>query len=79
MHYRNGREAREGDFVVHRESTGPVRSGRLQSLSAQSQTCNGQLVYPTFTGNQIVTINIKDCLHAEDALGAFVAEPAQAA
>lgn len=74
MHYKNGREAREGDFVIQQENSrpggtpyGPIRAGRVHSLSAQSQTCNGQLFVPTYGGHTNHSVTLADCIHAEDA------------
>lgn len=58
MHYKNGREAKEGDKVVS-----PYGMGILHSVSAQSETCNGRIA--AITPNDPY-VNIKDCLHMDD-------------
>jgi hypothetical protein len=70
MHYKNGREAREGDFVIHRDGE-KVIAGRIHSLQPKAQTCNG-LIAMTVQGSvsqQYVTVG--DCLHAEDAWSCY--------
>src|SRR4051812_23944105 len=60
MHYKNGREAKNGDNVLNLTSG---RSGVLHSTSAQSTTCNGRLA--TLSDNDAY-VTISDCLHIED-------------
>lgn len=72
MHYKNGREAKDGDFVVGKAYTGPVGgqtvAGVVTKLNPGCQTCNGLLVIPVFGGTQVHSVTIGDLLHAEDAL-----------
>lgn len=63
MHYKNGREAKEGDTVIA-SASGRVIAGILVDTNAQSDTCNGQVVRAA--GNPYY-INIKDAYHVEDA------------
>ena len=60
MHYKNGREAKEGDRVVDLE-TGTV--GVLHSVTTQSVTCNGRLA-PTTPIDPWVTLS--NCVHVDD-------------
>ena len=71
MHYINGRRAQEGDFVVampSHEGAKPV-AGKLHSVNAGAQTCNGQISVPTLGGfsNHYVSLGTQ-CLHVEDLL-----------
>jgi len=72
MHYRNGREAQNGDKVVQLNfSTGKIQSfGVLHSAEPGQDYCNGQIavVQPTNEGACLV-----DCLHADD-VAAMIAE-----
>ena len=82
MHYKNGREAKENDNVLvpgWLPSGNGVLAGRIHSLNAQSDTCNGQVASAVVGGMTSVSVNVKDCVHAEDAMIAFMAthkEPA---
>jgi hypothetical protein len=72
MHYRNGREAKNGDKVVQLSSTGPVKIGVVGILyDAQpgNDYCNGNIApLPVQAGACLI-----DCLHADD-LAAILAE-----
>ena len=80
MHYRNGREAKNGDRVVQLESDSGkvVATGHLQNATPVNDYCNGQIVV---TGNPaspygpavVVGACMCDCLHADD-LAAILAE-----
>lgn len=65
MHYRNGREAKNGDVVVSLGLSGgnPAAIGVLFGAVAGNDYCNGSLapVQPT-----PVTACLIDCLHADD-------------
>lgn len=71
MHYRNGREAKNGDKVVQIDFNGEIQAvGILHSAQAGNDYCNGGIapiaVMPT--GACLV-----DCLHLDD-LKAILAE-----
>lgn len=69
MHYRNGREAKQGDRVIFLDPlSGKSESGILYSLSAQSDTCNGRLAKEASSDPYV---NIKDCVHVDDVNAAF--------
>lgn len=71
MHYRNGREAKNGDKVVQLDPAGNVVSfGVLHSAVPGNDYCNGgiALVQSPTTGACMV-----DCLHVED-LATILAE-----
>lgn len=73
MHYRNGREAKNGDRVVQLGIGGGAsveKAGVLQNATAGNDYCNGEIVSttPLTSGACLV-----DCLH-EDDLIALLAE-----
>jgi hypothetical protein len=69
MHYKNGREAKNGDKIVMFSTYGrtPV-VGILYDAVAGNDFCNGKLA-PTCTNDP--TPNLKDCLHLDDVLKAL--------
>jgi hypothetical protein len=73
MHYSNGREAKDGDFVIGKAYTGSgpqVVAGVITKLNPGCQTCNGLLVIPVFGGTQVHSATIGELMHAEDAFAA---------
>ena len=77
MHYRNGREAKNGDNVVQLNGGVPVAAGKLQNATAGNDYCNGQLVVTGSTSDFgpaiVVGACLCDCLHADD-FAAILAE-----
>ena len=74
MHYKNGREAKNGDKVVLIPSYGAVPViGILYNAVAGNDTCNGNLA-PTSLSDPCP--NLAECLHLDDVLSA-VAEVEQ--
>lgn len=72
MHYRNGREAKNGDkIVVLPVNGGPVQVGILYGAVAGNDWCNGK-VAPISASDPCP--NLKDCLHLDDVLAALPAE-----
>lgn len=63
MHYRNGREAKNGDKVVQLEGGKVVAVGVLHSAEPGNDYCNGQIA-PTYTTSQVACLC--DCLHVDD-------------
>lgn len=63
MHYRNGREAKNGDKVVQLQGGQIVASGVLHSAVAGNDYCNGSIA-PTQAANTCACIC--DCLHLDD-------------
>lgn len=64
MHYRNGKEAKNGDKVVQLDGSGKIVAfGILHSATAGNDYCNGAIapVQPNSQGACII-----DCLLAED-------------
>ena len=72
MHYRNGREAKNGDKIISLDmSTGQVNAfGVLHSAVAGNDYCNG-FIAPIQNPNQYACL--MDCLHIDDVL-AILAE-----
>lgn len=64
MHYRNGREAKNGDRVIQLSMYGAkvIATGILHEATAGNDYCNG-MIAPTHgpTGACLI-----DCLHADD-------------
>ena len=76
MHYRNGREAHNGDKVVSLAGygSGPVKIkavGILDDAMPGNDYCNGMIA--SIIGGQPVTACMCDCLHIDD-LAAILAE-----
>lgn len=65
MHYKNGKEAKDGDRIIDLQSG---LTGILHSTQAQSTTCNGRLAIVT-PSDQYVTIG--ECVLLDDARAAF--------
>ena len=69
MHYRNGREAKNGDKVVMFEGGQAKAVGQLQNAVAGDDYCNGELVITGY-GPQgpaiIIGACLCDCLHVDD-------------
>ena len=64
MHYRNGREAKEGDPVIGQHGT-KVFAGTVIDIQGEAETCNATLLRGA--GPPVCCINLKDFYHAEDA------------
>jgi hypothetical protein len=76
MHYRNGREAKNGDKIVSLAGygTGPVQInaiGILYDAVPGNDYCNGSIA--SIIGGLVVSACLCDCLHVDD-LGAILAE-----
>lgn len=78
MHYRNGREAKNGDKVIQLNGApGEITAkGQLQNAVAGNDYCNGELVITGY-GPQgpaiIIGACLCDCLHVDD-VAAILAE-----
>ena len=72
MHYRNGREAKNGDIVVQFQmNDGKIQAfGVLHSATPGNDYCNGSIA-PVQPTNQMACMC--DCLHIDD-LTALLAE-----
>lgn len=64
MHYRNGREAKNGDKIVQIDFEGNVTAvGVLHSATPGNDYCNGQIAQ---TQSPNVGACMCDCLHLDD-------------
>lgn len=63
MHYRNGREAKNGDQIVQLNGGKIVASGVLHSATPGNDYCNGYIA-PIQAANTMACIC--DCLHVDD-------------
>jgi len=63
MHYRNGREAKNGDKIVQLEGGKVVAVGVLHSAEPGNDYCNGQIA-PTQQPQTCACLC--DCLHVDD-------------
>lgn len=70
MHYRNGREAKNGDHVVQLEAHSGkiIACGQLQNAVPGNDFCNGELVIAPYKPGPALIIGacMCDCLHVED-------------
>jgi len=72
MHYRNGREAKNGDKIVQLGTGGAIVSvGILYEATPGNDYCNGYIA-PTIGGTTTVAC-MCDCLHMDDVM-AILAE-----
>ncbi len=67
MHYKNGREAKNGDKIVLLPSHGTPIIGILYDATAGNDYCNGRLA-PTSPSD--LCPNLKECLNLDDVLSA---------
>ena len=71
MHYRNGREAKNGDPIIQLSLTGKVTAvGVLYDATPGNDYCNGRIAPIQST---VATACLVDCLHVED-VEAMIAE-----
>lgn len=68
MHYKNGREAHNGDKVMLIPSYGAPVVGILYDAKAGNDYCNGRIA-PTSPNDACP--NLKECLHLDDVLTAI--------
>ena len=72
MHYKNGREAKNGDKVVLLSTYNAVpHVGILYDAVAGNDFCNGKIAPASPTD---LCPNLKDCLHLDDVLAALPKE-----
>jgi hypothetical protein len=71
MHYKNGREAKNGDKVVLLPSYGSPVVGILYDAVAGNDHCNGRIA-PVLPNDPCP--NLKECLHLDDVFGAIPQE-----
>jgi hypothetical protein len=76
MHYRNGREAKNGDKVISLAGYGPSKVninaiGILFDAVPGNDYCNGNIA--SITGGPVVGACMCDCLHLDDVVDLLVA------
>lgn len=69
MHYKNGREAKNGDKVLVVPSYGAPYTGILYDAVAGNDFCNGRIAITS--GNDPLP-NLKECLHVDDVKAATI-------
>lgn len=69
MHYRNGREAKNGDKIVQLEGGKVVAFGVLHSAVPGNDYCNGNIAV---IQNPQQYACMVDCLHVEDVAAVLV-------
>lgn len=70
MHYKNGREAKNGDKVVLMTGN-KIVIGFLYDATAGNDYCNGKLAQPSYNDP---CPNLKECVHYDDFVKALPAE-----
>lgn len=73
-HYRNGREAREGDTAIATSYNNRIVAGVIHSINPDSTSCNAQLSRPVPGGFANDCVSLAQCVHVEDAFSAFKAK-----
>ncbi len=68
MHYKNGREAKNGDKVILLPTYGTPVVGILYDAVSGNDYCNGKIA-PVLPNDPCP--NLKECLHLEDVLKAL--------
>lgn len=68
MHYKNGREAKNGDTIIHLGAWPKPVVGILHDATAGNNTCNGSLAV---LQPGVVTPNLAECLHIDDVRAAL--------
>lgn len=71
MHYKNGRQAKNGDKVMLIPSYGAPVVGILYDAQPGNDYCNGKIA-PIAPNDP--SPNLKECLHLDDVLKALPAE-----
>lgn len=72
MHYKNGREAKNGDKVMLIPLYGAPVVGILYDAQAGNDFCNGKIA-PTSPTDPMP--NLQECLHLDDVLAAVAEIP----
>ena len=67
MHYRNGREAQNGDKIVSIDDNGAIEHvGVLRDAVAGNDYCNGNIQMGASPSDSDPIACLCDCLHADD-------------
>ena len=71
MHYKNGREAKEGDFAITMDNNSRPVAGVVTQI-VQSETCNCTVVIPIVGGTEKLTCRTLALMHhVQDAFEAI--------
>lgn len=68
MHYKNGREAKNGDKIIAFPTYGTPTLGILYDAVAGNDYCNGKIA--VIAAND-PTANLSECLHFDDVVAAL--------
>lgn len=72
MHYKNGREAKNGDKIVHIDPyNGTFKTGILYDAKPGNDYCNGKIAVVS-SGDACP--NLRECIHYEDFVAAIPEE-----
>ena len=71
MHYRNGREAKNGDKIVRLNGGKVDAFGTLDGAVAGNDYCNGNIVHE---GGHSTYACLCDCLHVDDVAEILIQE-----
>jgi hypothetical protein len=75
MHYKNGREAKNGDTILILPKVGETYPtpavGVLFGAKGDSNDCNGSIA-PILSGGQVCVADLKNCLHLDDIAAAII-------
>lgn len=63
MHYKNGREAKNGDKIIWLNQYGNSQIGILYEATPGNDHCNGRIAH---TSPSDPCPNLKECLHIDD-------------
>ncbi len=73
MHYKNGREAKNGDKIVLVQPPGsygqPVAGILYDAKAENGNDCNGRIAIPQ---NSDISADLKNCLHVDDVSAATI-------
>ena len=76
MHYKNGREAKNGDLVFANYNNGQVYVGVLFNAKAlNGSDCNGTIA--PISGGTAAYADLKNCLHIDDIAAATIPDSTQ--
>ena len=73
MHYKNGREAKNGDKVIFIDPNGtgfPAVGVLIDAKAEQGSDCNGNILQATAFGLHYA--DLKNCLHVDDIAAAEI-------
>ena len=72
MHYKNGKEAQDGDPVICQGYTGQLTVGKIHTLVPGSTACNCTVAEPVMGGvTQLTCRTVGEMYHAADAFAAI--------